>query len=200
MAINSYRRAVILAALALTATLLIPSRLWSLAGTNGDFAVVGCQSLAPHAGPNAPDRVVIKQKLFRGLPVMGAEVEFVSISMSQPKTLRTFQTPYLFNDVFFQPGGILVTEWVAGDRPVTEAFHFGAGGVDMIFNKGARGGFEYWHNVILRTGAAIGSDGNYHSTTTQLWQWDGRQYKLVATVPYNQRLKALAKLQREAKN
>lgn len=73
------------------------------------------------------------------------------------------------------------------------------GGAKLVFNEGARGGFEYWHDVILRNDAAIGADGNYHATRTKLWRWDGERYKLLATVPYGQPLRELARLEAESK-
>ncbi|MGH9397267.1 MAG: hypothetical protein ACRD18_10515 [Terriglobia bacterium] len=72
------------------------------------------------------------------------------------------------------------------------------GGAKLVFERGARTGFEYWGNVILQNNAAIGTDGNYHATATKLWRWDGAKYDLLATVPYKQRLEALAKLEHEA--
>jgi len=102
-----------------------------------------------------------------------------------------------FSDIFWVTKDVVASEWVGGDRPVVEVFHLVENGARMVFNEGARAGFEFWHTTILLNDAAMGTDGNYQATTTQIWKWDGNQYKLVTTVPYNRRIEALAKLSDE---
>ncbi len=155
---------------------------------------VACQMLGAVAG-TAPDRVVVKQNFVRGGAVFGAEVDFIAGWPGSPCRVQAFRVPYLLNDMFFQLDGNLVTEWVGGDRPVVEVFHVGQGGVRLVFKHGSRAGPEYWDSSILINNAAIESDGNYHNTTTEIWKWEGRSYRLLATVPYRQRLEALARLE-----
>lgn len=157
--------------------------------------VVACQGLGP-PGSKGINRVVVKQNFIGDGSVSGAQVDFIAGWPGSPKTVKVFTNAYGFNDMFFEPD-VLVTEWVAVDRPVVEAFHVGKGGVKLVFSKGARGGFDYWNNVIMPINAALGADGNYHPTTVDLWEWDGEEYRLLETVPYDKRLEALARVAHE---
>lgn len=163
-------------------------------GLDVALRIVACQPLDSQVA-GEPDRVVVKQKFTGTAPVFGAQVDFVAGWPDSPKTVQVFRVQYLFNDMFFQPGGVLITEWMAGDRPVVEAFHLRKGGAKLVFSRGSRAAPEYWDNSILINNAALAADGNYRNTTTEIWHWDGERYRLVATVPYSDRLKALAKLE-----
>lgn len=159
--------------------------------------VVDCLTI-PFSEDGAPNRVEVRQnRVSEGPPY---SVYFIAGWPDSPKTVAEYPGAEPSPPDMFFAGANLILEWVAGDRPVIQAFHIVRGGVNLIFERGARAGFEYWGNMILQNNAAIGTDGNYHATTTKLWQWDNKQYKLVATVPYDQRLYVLAKLESEGKS
>lgn len=163
-------------------------------GTTQPSHIIGCLPLFPSTD-EAPNRVEVRQNANSTGP--SYTVYFIGGWPNTPKTLyRYFEYWAGLVDMFFAGGrNNLVIEWEAGDRPVVQVFHLDANGARLVFSKGSRGGAEYWGGVILLDDAAIGSDGNYHFTATELWQWNGNQFKLVATVPYAQRLEALAKLE-----
>jgi hypothetical protein len=160
--------------------------------------IIACLSLGDPPREGVPDKVVVlenpipsKEPLF--------EIRFIENWRTSPRVVFVYSESVTFNDFFLEGSDLLVTEWVGGDRPIAEVFHLVEGGAKLVFNEGARGGFEYWHEVILQNDAALGADGNYHATTTKLWGWDGERYKLLATVPYGQRLRELARLEAESR-
>jgi hypothetical protein len=145
--------------------------------------------------PNGLDRIVVKAEFLPTGYAGGGEVDFVADWPRAPRTLQVFTIPtYFFGGMFFDTAGNVITEWVAGDRPVVEVFHVENGRATLVFSDGARAGFDFWRDAILVNNAALGKDGSYHSTTTEIWRWNGTAYKLIATVPYKTRLEALARL------
>ncbi|MGH9396819.1 MAG: hypothetical protein ACRD18_08205 [Terriglobia bacterium] len=164
----------------------------------GRSQTVGCLYVL-ESPLGVPNRVVVKENpAAPRRPLF--EVYFIGGWPDSPRTLLVRPEGYTFVDMFLVPGRILVTEWAAGDRPVVQAFRLVKGGAEVVFNQGARAGFEFWNNTILQSNAAIGPDGNYHTTTTQIWEWKGQQYQSVGTVPYAERLGALTRLSHEAEN
>jgi hypothetical protein len=154
--------------------------------------VVACRAL-PGGTPGGVDWVAIRAELYQG-GMLNGEVDFVADWPRSPKTVQTFGEGWGFLGMFFDTAGNVVTEWGAADRAVVEVFHVANGRAAMVFSHGARAGFEYWRDAILVNNAALGKDGVYHSTTTDIWRWNGTAYKLIATVPYKTRLEALARL------
>jgi hypothetical protein len=156
--------------------------------------VVSCDTLMLSI-PHGLDRIVAKAKFVNRGPVGGGEIDFIAGWPNSPRTLQVFRIPaYLFGDMFWEPRRNLVTEWVAGVRPVVDVFHVANGRAALVFSHGSNGGFEYWDDAIVRNNAALGPDGRYHYTTSDIWRWNGTEYKLIATLPYRQRVEALAKL------
>lgn len=157
--------------------------------------VVDCLTLLPAEG-GIPNRVEVRKN--DGSTGPPYSVYFIADWPDSPKTVAEFKGLSPSPPDMFFAGPNLILEWVAGDRPVMQAFQPVKGGAKLVFERGARAGFEYWGNMILQNNAAIGRDGNYHPTTTAVWQWNGNQYKLLTTVPYAGRLNALAGLEGEA--
>jgi hypothetical protein len=158
--------------------------------------LVECASLVP-TEEGMPDRIEVRENSKSAGPAY--TVYFVAGWPASPTVLTEYPGFSPSPPQILFAGSNLILEWVAGDRPVIQAFRLVKGGAKLVFNEGARGGFEYWHEVILQNDAALGADGNYHATTTKLWGWDGERYKLLATVPYGQRLRELARLEAESK-
>lgn len=142
------------------------------------------------------DRIVVKAELYQEA-ILSGEVDFIADWPKAPKTVQVFREPWGFADMFLDVAGNIVTEWVAGDRPVVEVFHVINGRAARVFSRGARAGFDFWRDTILVNNAALGADGNYRDTTTEIWRWNGAAYKLIATVSHGQRLEALARLMRD---
>jgi hypothetical protein len=158
--------------------------------------LVACLTFFP-SEEGVPDRVEVREN--RGSAGPRYSLYFIVGWPDWPKTAAKYPgySP-VPPDIFFS-GANLIAEWVAGDRPVIQVFHIVKGGAKLVFERGARAGFEYWGDTILQNDAAIGADGNYHATTTKLWRWDGERYKLLATVPYGRRLFELGVLEQQRK-
>jgi len=143
-----------------------------------------------------PNRILVKENpVSWKAPIF--ELDFITDWPAAPRTLLVYPEGYSFIDAFMLDDDILISFWSAADTGVMQAFHLVKGGATMVFEKSRWGTVETWHSTILLDESAIGSDGNYHYTTTQIWQWTGKQYKLAGTVPYHKRLEALAKLSHE---
>lgn len=211
------RRAPWLAPLLLTATLPLIAN--SVRGQPGKPSAGG-QSRATRQEPDSPwDHAQILARIYLGefmpagfpnlvdvkwlppsSPVRGiCEIDFISDWPASPKTLLTYPEGYSFIGASTAGPDLLMTSWSAADSGVFQVFQLMKGGARLVLDKSGWAAIEYWHSTVLVSESAKGPNGEYHYTTTGLWQWNGKQYNLAATVPYSRRLEALARLEHEAK-
>lgn len=163
----------------------------------GRTTTLACIYLGEFTPKGAPNRIEVKENAPDSKGGM-FEVDFIGGWPTSPKTLLVYPEGYSFIDASMAEDNMLMTSWSAADSGVFQVFHLVRGGATLVFEKSGWARIETWHSTVLVDHSAKGSEGKYHYTTTEFWQWNGKQYKLAATASYSQRLEALAKLDHEA--
>lgn len=94
-------------------------------------------------------------------------------------------------------GSVLITVWESGSAVWTRAFRLTPTAVSMVLDRGAHFAPELTADAILiDTGWVPGPSNSdyYHPNRAEIWTWTREKYRLVTTVPFDQRYEALAKL------
>ena len=99
----------------------------------------------------------------------------------------------------------LITVWETGSGVAVTIFELEGDTVKVVFEDGAPVAPEVLWGVggrtVLLSGGKIftSEDNSYRLKETKIFAWDGKEYKLRATVPFERRYEALAKLYSERK-
>ena len=97
---------------------------------------------------------------------------------------------------------LLVTVWEGGDHEAVRVFHLEKDKATLVFERGGKLLPEFVdgpHGATILLNRTENTGGGVMATKTAIYAWDGKQYALQATVPFEDRYAALDKLTRRAK-
>lgn len=103
---------------------------------------------------------------------------------------------------YMLPGGdgsTVITEWETGSAIMTRVFELTSGGARLVLERGTHLPPEFILGGILINAGWVPVDGRCCTAArTEIWTWAGNQYRLTATVPFDERYEALATLEHGA--
>lgn len=96
-------------------------------------------------------------------------------------------------------GSAVITVWQTGSAFMTRVFRLSADHASIQLERGTHLPPEFTLDGILLNKGWVSTHGRCCTASkTEIWIWTGIKYKLVATVPFDQRYDALGKLEHES--
>jgi len=184
---STNRLTMFLVPLLLALSVLAPRKVYS-DGTDPD--IVGCLRVDSSEGESYFSIVAQEYKNQDYV----TEVRFVVRAPRASRQIRAYHSPdhllsmFILNATQYQ----LVTLWEGGSHVGLRIFSLKKNSVEVLFDRQVEFPPEFfWDGILLNEGKEFRGD-TYHPQRTEIYVWQTNRFKLAATVPWEERYKALA--------